>query len=67
MMCQATAAFGDIVFKELVITACWVIFNGKTFKLALWRHSFKKEIGLVCIMDKKKIRDLLLVWCETFL
>jgi len=74
MVCQARNTFGSTAFRELVITAYWVIwttrngviFYAKSYSLNQWKFAFKEEIGLVCIKAKKKIRDVLLSWCENF-
>jgi hypothetical protein len=74
MVCQARISFGSKIFRELVITACWVtwttrngvIFDGKAHILNQWKRTFKDELGLVCIKAKKKIRDVLIRWCEIF-
>ena len=72
---QARNTFGSAIFRELVITACWVIwttrngviFDAKSFNLNSWRAAFKEELGLVCIKAKQKIRDPLVRWCENSL
>jgi hypothetical protein len=63
------------MFRELVITACWVIwttrndviFDNKSFNLDMWKVSFKAELDLVCIKSKQKTGDAILRWCENFL
>jgi len=74
MVYQARISFGSKIFRELVITACWVIwttrngviFDGKAHSLNQWKRAFKDELGLVRIKSKKKIRDVLIRWCEIF-
>jgi hypothetical protein len=74
MICQARISFGSKIFRELVITACWVIwttrngviFDAKAHNLNQWRRDFNEELGLVCIKAKKSISDALSRWCENF-
>lgn len=74
MMCAARNAFNSSIFRELVITACWIIqksrnaiiFEGKSFNLDIWKRTFREEVGLVCIKAKKKTAEALQSWCENF-
>jgi len=56
MIIQARADFGRSIFREIIITACWIIwtarndlvFDNKPCSLLLsWQVLFKDEIGLV--------------------
>lgn len=72
MICQARIDFNSCIFREIVITACWVIwttrngviFDAKSHNLNHWKHDFKEELGLVCIKAKKKTAVALNSWCE---
>jgi hypothetical protein len=74
MMLQARADFGSSIFREVVTTACWVIwkarsdiiFDRKSCSLQCWKATFNEELGLVCIKAKQKIRGTLTSWCENF-
>ena len=71
---QARNTFGSAIFRELVITACWVIwttrngviFDAKSFNLNSWRAAFKEELGLVCIKAMQDMKVQLELWRENF-
>jgi hypothetical protein len=73
-MLQARVDFGSSIFRELVITTCWIIwkchndiiFGRKGYNIISWKATFKEELGLVCIKSKQRIRDALTSWCENF-
>jgi len=73
-MLLARADFGSSIFRELVITACWIvwkcrndiIFDIKSCNIMSWKAAFKEELGLVCIKSKQRIRVALSSWCENF-
>lgn len=54
-------AFGKLTFRELVITACWIIwekrngiiFYGERCSLSKWKNDLKKELALVCMKAKR--------------
>lgn len=74
MFYQVRITFNNPIFREIIITACWiiwttrngVIFDAKDFNLNQWKHAFRDELGLVCIRAKKKIVVALSVWYENF-
>lgn len=74
MFCNARNTFNNPIFREIVITVCWiiwttrngVIFYAKSFNLNQWKRAFRDELGLVCIKAKKKIAVALSVWHENF-
>lgn len=75
MIIQARSDFGSPTFREIFITACWiiwksrngVIFDNKAATLLNWRADLKMEIGLVCIKAKRSIANPLLVWRDSCL
>jgi hypothetical protein len=60
MMLQARADFGSVIFREIIITAYWVIWNTRNKiifdngqrNLTLWKRQFREELGLVCTKAK---------------
>jgi len=72
MLTKARTDFGSHIFREIFITAAWMIWkvrNGVTFdnkavSLTEWKILLKEELGLVCIKAKQRIADSLKVWCE---
>jgi hypothetical protein len=70
MIIHARTTFGNHIFREIFITACWMIWNvrngtifdNKACLLADW-----KELGLVCTKAKKSISDPLSLWRENHL
>ena len=74
-MISARTTFGSPIFRDLIITTCWIIwktrndvsFDGEDYNLCRWKFNFKEELGLVCIKAKQKIRDPLVRWCENSL
>lgn len=75
MICQARIDFNSPIFREVVITACWilwntrngVIFDAKRHSLADWKRTFLNELGLVCIKAKKSTAEALQLWRTSFL
>jgi len=72
MVIEARNFFGSSIFREIVITSCWIIwtarnraiFDGESFTLDRWLHDFKNELGLVCIKAKHSVKLLLETWWE---
>ena len=70
MVIEARDVFGNHIFKEIIITACWiiwttrnrVIFDNACFSLNIWKEDFKKELGLVCIKTMKNVKTALTLW-----
>jgi hypothetical protein len=60
MVLQARADFKNAIFREIAITACWVIWNTRNYvvfdtgqiNIHLWKRQFKEEFGLVCTKAK---------------
>lgn len=75
MVIEARTNFGHPIFRELMITACWIIwkmrnsiiFDNGTCSLHLWKTMFKEELGLVCIKAKDVIKGPLNIWRDSFL
>jgi len=74
MVIRARNAFGNLICRELVITACWIIwktrigiiFDGEYCNLSKWKLDFKEELALVCIKAKRVRKIELKPWCENF-
>lgn len=73
MVIKARNDFDNSVFREVVVTACWIIwttrnrvvvFDGLNFTLSRWIEDFKKELGLVCIKAKQSVKLSLELWLE---
>lgn len=72
MLIQARTSFGSPIFREIFITACWIIwkerngiiFDNKATSPRVWKIHLKEELGLVCIKAKKRIAEPLKIWCE---
>ena len=72
MIIQARTDFGNHIFREIFISACWTIWNdrngfifdNKATSLADWRAALKEDLGLVCIKAKKSISEPLNLWRE---
>jgi hypothetical protein len=75
MLIQARTDFGSHIFREIFITACWmiwkarngIIFDHRATSLAEWKVALKEELGLVCIKAKKRIADPLTLWRDSCL
>jgi hypothetical protein len=75
MVIEARTNFGHPIFRELMITVCWIIWktkNGIIFyngscNLSLWKRHFKEELGLVCIKAKEASKGPLSLWQHSFL
>ena len=74
MVIEARTAFGSIIFREIFITACWIIWttrNGVIFDsgqidLSAWKRQFKNELGLVCHKAKPARQALLNQWRDSY-
>ena len=68
---EARNDFGSSIFREVVVTTCWIIwttrnrvvFDGLNFTLSRWIEDFK-ELGLVCIKAKQSVKLSLELWLE---
>lgn len=71
MIIEARSIFGSTYFREITITACWIIwtsrnrliFDGILCTIAKWKD-FKTQIGLVCIKAKPHLAGALELWLE---
>lgn len=74
MVIEARRSFGHPIFREIMITACWVIwklrnniiFDNGNCSLSSWKHIFKEELGPVCIKAKQAIKAPLSLWRESY-
>jgi hypothetical protein len=74
MLIQAREAFGGIIFREIFITTCWVIwltrnnviFNNGQININSWKFRFKEELGLVCTKAKRTKQSLLNLWRDNY-
>jgi hypothetical protein len=75
MILQAREDFDNNIFREIIITACWVIWttrNGVIFdngqiNINHWKRQFKTELGLVCTKAKPSKQSALNFWRDNFL
>jgi len=75
MVLEARGQFGHAIFREIVITGCWVIwtmrnsiiFDNGSCSLSLWRSRLKDELDLVCIKANEKRRIPLTAWRDSVL
>jgi hypothetical protein len=74
MVISAKTTFGSPIFRDLIITTCWIIwktrngvsFDGEDYNLCRWKFSFKEELGLVCIKAMQDTKVQLELWRENF-
>ena len=74
MVIEAREAFGSIIFREIFITACWivwltrnsVIFDNGQINLITWNTRFKEELGYVCAKAKASGQSLLNSWRDSY-
>jgi len=74
MVIEARTVFGHSIFRELMITACWIIwklrnsiiFYNETCSLSIWKRLFKEELGLVCIKAKEATKGPLSLWRDSY-
>lgn len=72
MIIQARTDFGNRIFREIFISACWttwkarngIVFDNQAATLLAWRAALKEDFGQVCIKAKKSIADPLFIWKE---
>jgi len=70
MVIEARTTFGHCIFREIMITACWIIwktrndiiFDNGVCNLSVWKRHFKEELGLVCTKAKPATKGPLSVW-----
>lgn len=75
MILQAIADVDSIVFREIVITTCWIIwttrnaiiFNNGQININAWKRHFKDELGLVCTKAKPAKQIPLSLWRDSYL
>ena len=75
MLITARRDFGISIFREILITACWVlwktrnaaIFDNVQPQLATWKIQLKEEIGLVCTKAKEEKSLLLRLWRDNLM
>jgi hypothetical protein len=73
MIIHARTDFGSHIFREIFISACWmiwkprngIIFDNRPASLVEWRAALKEDLSLVCIKAKKRIDDPLTIWRES--
>lgn len=75
MIIAARSDFGSVIFREIFITACWiiwktrnaVIFDNGQININRWKIQFHEELGLVCIKAKSTRANLLNSWRDSLL
>jgi len=71
-MIESRTDFGRVIFREVVIAACWsiwtsrngLIFDNEPCSIATWKIRFKEEFGLICIKAKPSRAGPLKQWLE---
>lgn len=74
MILQARIDFQNIISREIVITACWIIwitrnsiiFDNGQRSINLWKTKFRDELGLVCTKAKASKSILISLWIDSF-
>ena len=74
MIIEARTLFGHSIFRELMITACWIIwrtrnaiiFDHGNYSLSNWKRMFKEKLSLVCIKAKPEKRAQLMLWRDNY-
>jgi hypothetical protein len=74
MVIVARSNFGNPIFREIFIIACWVIwttrnaiiFDNEQVDHSKWKRLFKQELGLVCTKAKPAIVSTLNVWRDSY-
>jgi len=75
MVIDARSSFGNVIFREIFITACWVIwtsrnaviFDNAQADINLWKRNFREELGQVCTKAKPSKQVLLNSWRDSFI
>jgi hypothetical protein len=75
MILQARMNFGSVIFREILITACWILWNTRNSiifdnghkNLQVWKRQFKDELGLVCTKAKPSISAAINSWKESYM
>lgn len=70
MIIEASKNFGSPLFREIFITAYWVIwttrygviFYNNQINLNVWNTQFSEELGQLCIKAKKSRQASLFLW-----
>ena len=70
MVIDARLNFGNPIFREICITACWVIwtmrnaviFDNAQFSIIDWKRCFKEELDQVCTKAKPSRQSQLNIW-----
>lgn len=73
MVLRAKEDFGNIIFREVLITGCWsiwcirnkIIFDNDIRSLERWKILFYSELGLVCIKSKPNKSNLISAWRDS--
>jgi len=74
MVLQAREIFHNIIFREIMIIACWIIwkthnsiiFDNGQKSIDQWKRNFKDELGLVCTKAKASKSLLISLWRDSF-
>ena len=75
MIIVARTNFGHSIFREIFITACWVlwttrnavIFDNGQANVNTWKLQFREELGLVCTKAKPERHTSLSVWRDSYM
>lgn len=75
LIIEARTDFGNALFREIFISACWVIwttrnsiifYNGNG-NLSNWKREFREELDLVCIKAKPSRQHALKAWRDSYI
>jgi len=75
MIIEARTSFGNNIFREVFITACWIIwltrnavvFDSGQIDINAWKRHFREEFGLVCTKAKPARQQQLRQWRDSFM
>jgi len=75
MIIEARTSFGNNIFREIFITARWiiwlarneVIFDNGQIDINAWKRHFREEFGLVCTKAKPARQLQLRQWRDSFM
>jgi hypothetical protein len=74
MIIEARTAFGNTLFREIFITACWIIwttrnsiiFDNGYANLNNWKREFRAELDLVCTKARPNRQTTLSTWRDSY-
>jgi len=75
MIIDARSNLGSLIFREIFITACWIIWTSRNavifynaqVDINRWKRGFSEELGQVYTKAKPSRQALLTSWRESFI